>query len=117
MGGRGMLRGRPRMPSTPLRADTLLAHAGFLEGLAARLVADPATADDVVQTTYLAALEHPPEERQGLRAWLATVARNAARAVVRGTRRRAARERRAARPEGAPSPAEVREREDARRLL
>jgi RNA polymerase sigma-70 factor (ECF subfamily) len=99
----------------PLEPDALLRHAGFLHHLASRLVRDPGTADDVVQETMLRALDRPPEPRQGIRAWLAAVARNAARMTRRAEARRAARERAAARPESVVTPEGVREREAARR--
>ncbi len=41
------------MPDT----DALLAHADFVRGLARRLVLDEAAADDIVQGTWLAALD------------------------------------------------------------
>jgi RNA polymerase sigma-70 factor (ECF subfamily) len=50
-------------------------HAAFLRALARRLCADPATADDVVQETFVRALHRPPRLRSA-RAWLASVARN-----------------------------------------
>lgn len=65
--------------ATPLDADALLIHGPFLRGLARSLLADDAQADDLVQETYLTALEKPPRERAGLRSWLATVTRNLAR--------------------------------------
>ena len=105
----------PPFPST--LEESLVANAGFLRGLAARLVADPGTADDVVQETYLAAVRRAPEPREGLRGWLATVARNAARMAGRTSARRAHRERAAARPEGCPSPEDVLGREEARRRV
>ena len=63
-----------------VHADELLAHAGWLHGLAARLVRDPERAADVVQDTWLVALERPPRGRgAALRRWLGAVARNLAR--------------------------------------
>ena len=62
----------------PLCLDTLLAQRPWVERLARRLVLDDATADDVVQQTWLAALESPPREASSLRVWLARVARNEA---------------------------------------
>ena len=40
--------------------STLLAEASWIEALAERLVRDEATARDVVQTTWLEAIERPP---------------------------------------------------------
>jgi RNA polymerase sigma-70 factor (ECF subfamily) len=103
-------------PPSTLDPAALLEHEGFLRGLAARLTADPGTADDVVAETWLAAVRRPPKAG-GLRGWLTTVARNAARTIRRRDVRRGRREGAAARPQGAPSPSEVLEREEARRLL
>ncbi len=89
-------------------ANELLAHAGFLRLLVRRLVRNEADADDVIQATWLAALAHPPPERRaGLRAWLATVARNLVRRRHRDTARRQRREIQAARPEAMPSTAQT----------
>ena len=71
--------------------DLLLAHEGFLRGIARGLVADESLADDVVQETYLAALRDAP--RRDLRAWLGGVARNLALMARRGEGRRQRRER------------------------
>ncbi len=57
-------------------ATSLVDHAGFLRSIARRLVADAATADDLVQETFVRALRRPPEGVASLRAWLATVIRN-----------------------------------------
>lgn len=59
--------------------EQLLAHADWVRALARALVADPAGADDLVQETWLAALDRPPAHAQDLRAWLGTVLRNLAR--------------------------------------
>lgn len=61
------------------RTDELLAQAGWLGALARRLVADPHEAEDVVQDTWIAALQRPPERQRALRPWLGSVARNVAR--------------------------------------
>ena len=39
-----------------VRIDDLLAHAGWVRGLALSLVRDPGAADDLVQETWLAAM-------------------------------------------------------------
>jgi RNA polymerase sigma-70 factor (ECF subfamily) len=91
-------------PALPV--DALLEHATFLRRLAAALVADPGTADDLVQETWLAAVRTPPREGAPSRGWLGTVLRNAARKLRRGATRRARRERVAARPEGTRSAAD-----------
>ena len=97
--------------------EELLAHEGFLRALALRLVRDPATADDLVQETWVAALSTPPRRRASTRGWLTIVARNAARMRARAEARRARREASAARPVAAPSTEDLLERERARRSL
>lgn len=91
----------------PVDAPELLRHADFVRAVARRLVLGEAQVDDVVQQTWLAALEHPPRRRGRLRAWLGAVARNFALRAAREARRRAHRERVAARHEAAPSAAET----------
>jgi RNA polymerase sigma-70 factor (ECF subfamily) len=86
-----------------VRIAALLEHSGWLRGLARHLVADPADADDVVQLTYLAALERPGGSRVAGRAWLAGVARNVALQLGRSESRRTRRERATARAEATPS--------------
>ena len=97
--------------------ESLLAYEGFLRRLAARLVADPATADDLVQETYAAALAKPPRDDRPLGGWLATVLRNASRKRVRSEGRRGRRERSVARGEGGPSQTTAYEQELLRREL
>lgn len=91
---------------TPPDLD-LAAHTAYLRGLARALVGAGADADDLVQDTLVAALEHPPRPERGLRAWLGTVARNRARDLRRGAARRGAREADVARPEGTPDASEA----------
>lgn len=67
--------------------------------LAARLLADPGAAEDVVQEACVAALARPPEERGRDEAWLARVVRNFAWKRRRAERLRGEYERRAAVPE------------------
>jgi RNA polymerase sigma-70 factor (ECF subfamily) len=86
--------------SPAIDPELLLREHAWLRRLAYSLAADPGSADDLVQDTWVAALEHPPRtSADGVRAWLASVARN----LARGRRRRGAnakaRERSAARPE------------------
>ena len=103
--------------SGPPDVETLLAHEGFVRGLARQLVTGDADVDDVVQQTFVAALEHPPRSEGGLRGWLATVVRNVVRQRYRAKGRRTRRERVAARPEGVPSTADLLAREVARRTV
>jgi RNA polymerase sigma-70 factor (ECF subfamily) len=92
------------MEKTP-RPEELLAHRDFVRRLARGLVrADQV--DDVVQETFVAALRRPPR-RETLRAWLATVARNASRTVLRKQARQLRHERAAARAEGTASAADA----------
>ena len=82
--------------SETLRPEELLAHAGWMTALAARLVRDPDAADDLAQDTWLAALRHPPRRDQPTRAWLRRVARNLVRNQRRTDARREDREQRSA---------------------
>lgn len=65
-------------PDSSLSSAELAAHASYLRGLARALLGERPEADDLVQDTLVAALEHPPRSVAGLRAWLATVARDRA---------------------------------------
>ena len=71
--------------------------------LARSLVHDEHLADDVVQSAYLATLEHAPPAEVPVRAWFAGVVRNVARMTLRGGARRKARERTASKNDAAPS--------------
>jgi RNA polymerase sigma factor (sigma-70 family) len=73
-------------------ADELLAHAGWLRGLALALVHGAPEADDLVQETWKQALEHPPADDRPLRPWLSRVLLNALRMRRRGEGRRTARD-------------------------
>jgi RNA polymerase sigma-70 factor (ECF subfamily) len=61
--------------TAPPTIDELLEHADFLRRLARVLVKDEATAEDLVQDTWVEALRRPPHERGNLRRWLAVVLR------------------------------------------
>ena len=91
-------------PSNDIRA--LLAEDQWIRRLAARLVGDPAAADDLAQEAYLTALSSAAAPRSA-RAWLGGVVRNLWRDRARSGARRARRERIAARPEATPSSAEL----------
>lgn len=80
----------------------LLAHADFVRRLALVLVGSGPDMDDLVQETWLAALASPPREHQphSIRAWLASVMRNAFAQGVRGRERRTQREAASALSEG-----------------
>jgi len=90
--------------------EQLLAHADWVRAVAHRLVVDAAAADDVVQSTWLAALRRPPRSAGNLRAWLRAVISNEARQAGRAQGRRARRESVVARPEAQPSLDEVAEK-------
>lgn len=85
------------MQSVPIPPQALLQHAGFLRRLAVDLLGEGPDAEDAVQETWLAAMQHPPV--CGLRSWIATTVTRAAARLSRSRRRRAARETLAARPE------------------
>ena len=59
--------------------EDLLEHASWARALARRLVVDHATADDLVQETWLAALRSPPRHGRNLRGWIGRLIRNFAR--------------------------------------
>ena len=73
-------------------AEALLAHAGWVRALAARLARDQAEAEDLSQDTLAAALAHPPREAGPLRPWLGRVLGNLLRSRRRAERRRSDRE-------------------------
>ena len=82
------------MSSTPaFSADQLLQHSGWARSLARQLVADAATADDVVQETWIAALREQPSTDRPLRPWLERVLRNFATNSRRNRKTRARHER------------------------
>jgi RNA polymerase sigma factor (sigma-70 family) len=100
--------------------EDLLAHADWARELAAHLVRDAATADDLVQDALAAAIEKPPLADRPVRPWLAAVIRKLALARRRGDGRRGRRENvvgvaAATRP--TPSGADVVARLDAHRVL
>lgn len=105
--------------AVPLDHELLLTHAAFVRGLARSLLRDEHQAEDVAQQTLAIALEKPPARTDGLRGWLATVARNLVRERGRRDVRRDVWEQRAARPEGsgAPSPEDIVAREALRRTV
>jgi len=88
-------------PNAPrgIEQAALLAEVSWIRRLAGELVADRELAEDLVQETCVAALEHAPREHSKLRQWLAEVLRNALRQHARAQGRRSAREAASARPE------------------
>ncbi len=103
------------MEPAATRPEDLLVHSQWLRALALRLAADEATADDLVQETWLAAVKHPPRH-EGSRRWLARVLTNKARERRRATGRRARREESVARSEGG-VPSTVERNDAVRRQL
>ena len=97
--------------------DELLAHAGWLQRLAERLVGTGDQAEDLVQETWLAALRRGPRRGASLRPWLATVLRNFAASSARSRERRRWREEQHAPPEALPSTEELTARAEASRAL
>lgn len=94
--------------SLPL--ETLLAEADHVTALARALVTDPATADDVAQSTWLDVLRSERRSIVDPRAWLATIVRRRALRARRTEARRSHRERIAADAKAdatAPSAAEL----------
>lgn len=100
-----------------MKPEDLLAHADFVRSLARSLVLDEHRAADLVQETWLAAIQHPPRTKRSARPWLQRVMRNFAVSFHRAESRRSKREKAVARPEGVPSADEVIEREEVRRSV
>ena len=73
-------------PALDMNSDELLDHLDWARALARTLVRDEATAEDLVQDAFAAALRRPPTERGKLRGWLGRVLGNAARQRARGAR-------------------------------
>ena len=98
--------------------DALLAHTEWVRSLALSLVhPDEASADDVVQDTWVAVLEHRPRADGNVRRWLGTVVRNIVRQDRRGEGRRRRREAAGARAEAVPDAASVVERAELHRRV
>ena len=105
--------------STP---EQLLVHAQWVRRLALRMVSDPNVADDVVQETWMRAMERPPSgdvQSTSVRAWLARVVRSSVLQRFRGETRRSDREYLQVRDDSATSTSEQElvEQIDGQRLL
>ena len=74
--------------SPDFEAGRLVEHAEFLRRLARRLVRDEDRANELVQDTFVAALESGAVRQGSLRGWLTGVARNLARMNARTDIRR-----------------------------
>lgn len=103
-------------PASP-HPEHLLAHANALRALARQLVRGADAADDLVQSTWVRALEHRPRSLQNPFAWLAKVLRNEARQERRRQARADAREQARAVPNEAPPVDRVVERIGLQRQL
>ncbi len=104
-------------PSSEPNPESLIAEQDWVRPLVRRLVRDEASAQDVLQSTWLRALRHPPRAEQGSHSWSGWFARVARNLALRdGEREGARRERelRAARGERLPSTSEIAEREELR---
>lgn len=88
--------------STDPAHHSLVRHHEFVQRLALSLSRDPHEAQDAAQDTFVRALERGRRLPQALRPWLAASLRGITRNRLRGERRRAEREKRAAKPEIAP---------------
>lgn len=97
--------------------DDLLQHSSWLKNLARSLVKDPDLADDLVQQTWVTALEHPPRKAGNLKSWLGRVLRNNAYSGHRSDQRRLAREAQTQQPTADQVSHEVVERGETSRLL
>jgi RNA polymerase sigma-70 factor (ECF subfamily) len=76
--------------STAVYADAFREHERFLWGLCYRLTGSAADADDLVQETFVRAIERPPARTdEPWRPWLVRVAMNAGRDLLRRRKRRA----------------------------
>lgn len=106
-----------RSPFPAVSPEELLAHAGWIRGLAGSLLRDPAAADDLAQETWLAVLRRPPPGDRPLRPWLVRLVRNLALQLGRSEACRARRERAAARTESLPTDEELLERAEVHRAL
>ena len=93
----------------------LLDEEPFVRDLARQLVAGEA--DEVVQRTWLRAVQQGGAGVEKPRHWLARILRNVVANLRRDRRRRTARERAAAVPELVPSSQELAQREESRRAL
>ena len=94
-------------PSPVPPIERLLAERAWVRAFARSLVSDEASADDLEQQAWVAALEAPPPHGGSPRGWFATVLRRAASKGRRSAVRVGQRERGAARPEAVAATADV----------
>lgn len=106
--------------NTRLSPERLLEHRTWIQGLARSLCGDEATASDVVQEAYVAALRNPPRDHAQppvLRAWLSRVVRRLSLQHQRAEARRSYRQRVAARPDELPDSSELVQRAELQSRL
>ena len=105
-------------PDAARMPDDLLAHAAFVRALAHAALRGDVECEDVAQDAWVAGLQRAPAAPKHRRSWFARVIRHRAIDLLRGRRRRTAREHAAARPEGTGSTFDAVERaETGRRLV
>lgn len=98
--------------------EALLRETAWMHDLARSLVGDTGRAGDLVQQTWLRALQRPPQDMRSLRGWLATVLRNVLLRDIRDEKSRRQREQRVARSEKLPAtPEQALERAETQQLL
>ncbi len=111
----------PRPPAAPSPAtvppDALVAHAGFVRGLAFAILRDDADADDATQEALVVGLASGPRDPAAARGWLAAVVRNVAYRFRRREARSETRERRASRAEAATATVDLVTREETLRSV
>jgi len=97
--------------------ETLLRHRAWVRRLALSMARDEATADDLAQETWIAAMRKPPRSESAIRAWLRRVMRNRMLHMARTESRLEKREQAAARADGTDPTDEVVARAEAQRSL
>lgn len=103
--------------SRPLTPEDLYPFRSWVRSLAVRLASNEADALDLEQQVWATAVAKPPGEATNVRAWLATVARNAAHNLRRAATRRERHES-LARPVPNPAdPADLAAEAEAQRML
>ena len=73
---------------SPIPVESLLAESAWVRRLARSLLFDQSQVDDVVQQTWVVALQRQPRRTVGPRPWLAGILRNVVRRQVRDAKRR-----------------------------
>ncbi len=87
------------LPSDALTLESLLEYEPFVRKVLRNMLVEEDQLPDLVQETWVRVLKRPPTQKAGVRAWLATVARNLARDQKRTRGHRQQREEAVARPE------------------